>query len=549
MGKVAIHPDRYFDLPTRDNPRRYPDTGHVDDNGWFVSHWAKGDPVRCKNGLAINGLPNMEEMIMICETHGYSPQQRRNTLTLKVKNPALHDELMSRRLQVYSDYLHYREEGEVPKTANHNDEVLRLAQAACVAGMPERDLYCYDLSTSKGRAELRATIKMLESGEMSAEELEQKQLTTLKNRVNVEQSEQDRSEETMLAVDKYTGEVLENNRDEFEDRPLVAREKKAFKSNVVRQLASEDEEENTEATPKRTKVQPKETPVMNVAQSFSVPTALDNASPSVSANVAKVLEQVKDFGQIISLPILELTADGKYRVLKQQAVVDAIAYFAKCRPMFYRSHPIHAWVKVSEGNMVMMAISLQEINILAAKSPEETQEAVAYRAAKVAPVYVYEVATPIVEVPEEVAEEEPKEPQTKEVPATEVVEASKETITEAMLSDIAIALNGNIMTLKSKVNAAHKTLGKRTLEKSDTKATVLLAANELLKAFGVSVTEQPTAEVKEDKKEKAPAAPRATMKSDEIKKLAKERNVNVSNVNWKSSTERAKAQAAVEAAA
>lgn len=535
MGKVATHPDRYFDLPTRDNPRRYPDTGHVDDNGWFVSHWAKGDPVRCKNGLTINGLPNMEEMIMICETHNYSPQQRRNTLTLKVKDPSLHDELMSRRLQVYSDYLHYREEGEVPKTANHNDEVLKLAQAACVAGMPERDLYCYDLSTSKGRAELRATIKMLESGEMSAEELEQKQLTTLKQRVNVEQSKQDRSEATMLAVDKYTGEVIENNRDGFEDRPLVVREKQAFKSNVVRQLASEDEEENTEAPPKQTKVQPKAPPVMNVAQSFSVPTSLDNASPSVSANVAKVLEQVKDFGQIISLPILELTADGKYRVLKQQAVVDAIAHFAKGRPMFYRAHPIHAWVKVSEGNMVMMAISLQEINILAAKSPEETQQAVAYRAKAEGS-------------PKEVAEEEPKEPQAKEEPAievpAEVVEAPKETITEALLSDIAIALNGNIMTLKSKVNAAHKTLGKRTLEKSDTKATVLLAANELLKAFGVSVPEQPTAEVKEAKKEKAPA-----MKSDEIKKLAKERGVDVSNVNWKSSTERAKAQAAVEAAA
>jgi hypothetical protein len=492
----------------------------------------------------------MEEMIMICETHNYSPQQRRNTLTLKVKDPSLHDELMSRRLQVYSDYLHYREEGDVPKTANHNAEVLKLAQAACVAGMPERDLYCYDLSTSKGRAELRATIKMLESGEMSAEELEQKQLTTLKQRVNVEQSKQDRSESTMLSVDKYTGEVIENNRDEFEDRPLVAREKKAFKSNVVRQLASEDEEENTEATPKQTKVQPKKTPVMNVAQSFSVPTSIDNASPSVSANVAKVLEQVKDFGQIISLPILELTADGKYRVLKQQAVVDAIAHFAKGRPMFYRAHPIHAWVKVSEGNMVMMAISLQEINILAAKSPEETQQAVAYRAKA--------EGSPNIDSSKEVAEEEPKEPQAKEEPATEVptievktevVEAPKETVTEAMLSDIAISLNGNIMTLKSKVNVAHKTLGKRTLEKSDTKATVLLAANELLKAFGVSVPEQPTLDVKEAKKEKALAAPKSTMKSDEIKKLAKERGVDVSNVNWKSSTERAKAQAAVEAAA
>jgi hypothetical protein len=39
------------------------------------------------------------------------------------------------------------------------------------------------------------------------------------------------------------------------------------------------------------------------------------------------------------------------------------------------------------------------------------------------------------------------------------------------------------------------------------------------------------------------------MKSDEIKKLAKERGVDVANVNWKSSTARAKAQAAVEAAA
>lgn len=531
MGIVATHPDRYFDLPARDNPRRYPDTGHVDDNRWFVSHWSKGDPVRCKNGLAINGLPNMEEMIMICETHGYSPQQRRNTLTLKVKDPELHDLLMSRRLQVFSDYLHYREEGRPPMTADSNNEVLELAQAACVAGMPERDLYVFDLSTAKGRNELKHTIEMLTSGEMCA---------------NVEQSKQET--DTMLAVDKYTGEVLENNIDGFEDRPLIAREKKAFKSNVVRQLASEDEEENTEATP--TPTQPTPTPVMNVAQSFSVPTSLDNKAPSVSTNVAKVLEQVQDYGQIISLPILELTVDGKYRVLKQQAVVDAIAYFAKSRPMFYRSHPIHAWVKTEMG-MVMMAISLQEINILAAKSSEETQEAVAYRSKQKT------VEAPIVEV----AKEKPEEPQSKVERIIEKVVSTVEekeearqplpvepaaagVVTEAMLSAIAVALNGNIMTLKGKVNAAHKTLGKPTLEKSDTKATVLLAANELLKAFGVSGPEQPTAEVK-----KAPAAPKATMKSDEIKKLAKERGVDVANVNWRSSTERAKAQAAVEAAA
>ena len=512
MGKVAIHPDRYFDLPTRDNPRRYPNSGHIDETGWFVSHWAKGDPQRCKNALCINGLPNMEEMIMICETHGYSPQQRRNTLTLKVKDPALHDQLMSRRLQVFSDYLHYREEGEVPKTANSNDEVLKLAQAACVAGMPERDLYCYDLSTAKGRAELRETIRQLTSGEMS---------------VNVEkQSKQEPPQ--MLAVDKFTGEVLENDRSEFEDRPLKSHP--SVKEIFIRN-------HTTTTTPTMTQ------------QTFSVPSALDNKAPAISTGVAKVLEQVKEHGQILSLPILEITEDGKYRVLKQQAVVDAIAHFAKERPRFYRSHPIHAWVKTEQG-MVMMAISLQEINILAAKSPEETQEAVAHRSKQEAApeVVVSAVVDEIVEE-HELAKEEPEEPQAIEVEA-EAVDEPKPTITEAMLSDIAVALNGNIMTLKSKVNAAHKVLAKRELGKSDTKATVLQAANELLKAFGVAVPEQPTIaeSVAKAKKEKAPAAPKATMKSDEIKKLAKERGVDVADVNWKSSTERAKAQAAVEAA-
>jgi hypothetical protein len=106
-----------------------------------------------------------------------------------------------------------------------------------------------------------------------------------------------------------------------------------------------------------------------------------------------------------------------------------------------------------------------------------------------------------------------------------------------------VETNGNLMSLKSKYNKLATAMGLPLSVSTDKKATVLELATTLLEKAGKTVT-QPTLV------EKAPAASKdGVLSTTDIKALAKKHSIDLSEFNFRSSKDRAKASDLVKQAA
>ena len=453
--------------------------------------------------------------------------------------------------QIYNCYTDYWHETGKICAQMQKPETYRVIKQALLAKMSEADILAFDVDTAKGRHELRQVIQELQSGSMEVlDSLPEGQLYWDKETWTMEQPAkfvQNKGKQIMLVVDKHTNKVISNdNTSLVEDTaPLVAKAKTApattphvFKSGKTQQLAAEIGLELVDKAPAPAPVVPtttKETKAMTSTAS-AVKTILDDTSSSLAANLSdkaiKIYEQVKEFGCIISLPILEIVGT-RYAVLKNQATVDAIAYFSTQRPTFYLTNPLMAWVKTPEG-MKLVPVAIQEIQRLAAKSPDETA---LRKSTRTAPP----VAEPQPE-PEIVAESLPEEPQSIEVAAV-VVEKPAPAISEELLSQIEAAYHTNLFSLKPLVNKAHAALGKPELDSKTNKLAAQAAAMSVLALFGKSPSaNKPKTEPAQPKAKAAKSDDKASaMKAADIRKMAEEKGIDISQYNMKSSKDRAAA--------